>query len=300
MKINFVEARSIITKSNIPSIDYVINPYTGCQHRCIYCYAEFIKRFTNHTGEDWGSFLDVKQFNFNSIKPGKYNNKRILLSSVTDPYCPLEIKFKCTRRILERLIGTKAFIQILTKSRHVVRDIDLFRKFKNIEVGISINTLDADFARIIEPLASKPQERIEALREISQNGIPTYIFISPMFPKITDWKEIMEQTSKFTNSFRFENLNFRPHNISRIKDVISQYYPELVEYYEQIKQNPLEWDVIEDQIKEYCNKLDLHCRIEFHHGGFSKLKQKKRSKKSRSRSNLQKFLNQNKAQINRE
>ncbi|MFW9952079.1 MAG: radical SAM protein, partial [Candidatus Thorarchaeota archaeon] len=142
MKIEYREAKTIITKSNIPEVDFVINPYIGCQHGCIYCYAEFMIRFTNHKGDKWGNFLDVKKFDFDKIKPNKYNDKRILLSSVTDPYIPLELKYENTKKILKSLIGTNAHISILTKSKFVTRDIDLFKKFQNIEVGISISTLE--------------------------------------------------------------------------------------------------------------------------------------------------------------
>jgi DNA repair photolyase len=94
MKINFRETRDIITKSNIPGVDFVINPYVGCQHGCIYCYAEFMIRFTGHKGDKWGKFLDVKIFDLKKVKPQRYDNKRILLSSVTDPYIPSELKQK--------------------------------------------------------------------------------------------------------------------------------------------------------------------------------------------------------------
>ena len=127
MKINLRPAKSIITKSNIPSLDYVINPYTGCQHGCLYCYAEFMIRFTDHKGDKWGQFLDVKTFDLNKIKPERYEGKRILLSSVTDPYIPLELKYENTRKILEKLVSTPAEVIILTKSKFVVRDIDIFK-----------------------------------------------------------------------------------------------------------------------------------------------------------------------------
>ncbi|MHA2021463.1 MAG: radical SAM protein, partial [Candidatus Thorarchaeota archaeon] len=167
MRVSSVEAKSIISKSNIPGIDYVINPYIGCQHACLYCYAEFMKRFTGHGGETWGEFLDVKQFGLDKIKPEKYDGKTILLSSVTDPYTPLEAKYENTRRVLERLIGTKAKIEILTKSRLVERDIDLFQQFAHIQVAVSLSTLDEHFARKIEPRASKPQDRLEALKKVA-------------------------------------------------------------------------------------------------------------------------------------
>ncbi|MFX0039982.1 MAG: radical SAM protein [Promethearchaeota archaeon] len=270
MKIDFREAKSIITKSNIPSIDYVINPYTGCQHGCIYCYAEFMIRFTGHKGDKWGQFLDIKNFDLNKIKPKKYNGKVILLSSVTDPYLPLEKKYQNTRKILEKLIGTEAEISILTKSKLVVRDIDLFKKFKKIRVGISINTLDESFARIIERAASKPLDRLNAIKEISKAGIETYTFISPYFPEITNYKAIIEEIIDYSNRFSFENLNFRPHNIPRIMKIIKEYYPELLSKYKEIQKDQSYWNKLKFEIRNYCEVKNLNYEIEFHYGGFSK------------------------------
>ncbi len=274
MKINFTDAKSIITKSNIPGIDFVINPYTGCTHSCIYCYAEFMKRFTNHAGENWGSFLDVKQFDWNKIKPEKYNGKSLLLSSVTDPYIPLEIRYKNTRNILERLIGTKAEISILSKSKFVTRDIDLFTQFENIEVGISISNMNEEISRKLEPLAAKPIDRLEALRQIHDNGISTYVFVSPIFPKITDVKEIIDYSKNFVDRYSFENFNYRPHNVPRIYRFIGETHPELMKYYQELKINPALWGDVEEEITEYCELNNLKYRIAFHHGGFSKKKKK--------------------------
>jgi DNA repair photolyase len=272
MKIKEVEAKSIITKSNIPGVDYVINPYVGCQHGCIYCYAEFMKRFTKHTGDEWGQFIDIKKFDLDKIKPEKYDNKTILLSSVTDPYCPIEAKAKNTRVILEKLIGTKAKIDVLTKNRLVERDIDLFKQFDYIRIGVSLNTLDTNFAKRIEPLASRPELRLKALENISNEGIPTYVFVSPIFPKITDWKEIILASKHFNNDFMFENLNFRAHNIRRIMNLIEDQFPDLVDYYEEIRINPTLWVSIEQDIDEFCKDINVKCYIAFHHGGFTKNK----------------------------
>ncbi len=270
MKVNFREAKSIITKSNIPSIDYVINPYTGCQHGCIYCYAEFMIRFTNHKGEKWGEFLDVKTFDFNKIKAHKYRYKRLLLSSVTDPYLPLEKKYQNTRKILQKLVDTDAEVSILTKSKLVTRDIDLFKQFKNIEVGISISTLDDSFAKKIEHGASKPSDRIAALKEVSAAGIPTYTFISPYFPEITDFKAIIKETKSFTDQYSFENLNFRPHNIPRILMIIETHFPVYLTVYEELRRDRSYWDLVESKIRNYCEKEKIPFKIAFHHGGFSK------------------------------
>ncbi|MBY8997103.1 MAG: radical SAM protein [Candidatus Thorarchaeota archaeon] len=273
MIVNKTQAKSIITKSNIPGIDFVINPYIGCQHACIYCYAEFMKRFTGHGGDTWGDFIDVKQYDWDKIKPEKYEDKTILLSSVTDPYTPLEIKYENTRRVLEKLIGTTAKLQILTKSSLVERDIVLFKQFENIQVGISLNSLDEKFTRIIEPRASRPQERLSALKKVAAAGISTYVFVSPIFPKISDWEAIIEAALVITDDFRFENLNFRGHNVPRIMKLISENYPELFDYYKEIRKEPSLWNEMEEDIEDFCKARHLRCRVEFHHGGFTKTKQ---------------------------
>lgn len=227
-------------------------------------------RFTGHKGDKWGNFLDIKTFDFNKIKPEKYNGKRILLSSVTDPYLPLELKYENTRKILENLVGTKAHISVLTKSKFVSRDIDLFKKFKDIEVGISINTLDSDFAKLIEKGASRPNERLKALKEVHDNGIKTYTFISPFFPQITDFKAIIKETISYTDLYMFENLNFRPHNVPKILKVIEEHYTKLLPVYKEFRNDHSLWDLIESQIESYCKNLKVPYKIEFHHGGFSK------------------------------
>ena len=97
LKTEEIVVKSIITKSNLPAASYVVNPYIGCQHGCIYCYSEFMKRFTNHH-EPWGTFVDVKINAVNIIKPMKYKDKRLLFSSVTDAYQPIESKYELTRK----------------------------------------------------------------------------------------------------------------------------------------------------------------------------------------------------------
>lgn len=270
MDVNFVKAKNIVVKSSIPTVDYVINPYVGCQHGCKYCYAEFMKRFTNHAGDTWGEFLDIKQYDWSKIKPERYNNNTILLSSVTDPYLPLEMKYENTRSILEHLVDTKAEIWILTKSKLLTRDIDLFRRFENIKIGISINTLDDEFARLVEPRASKPSERIAALKEVNDKNIPTYCFISPIFPRITDYQAIIDATKSITRDYRFENLNFRPNNIQRILNIIKSSYPNLIEFYKELRNDVFYWNGLGQKIMSCCSEKNLRCKIEFHHGGFSK------------------------------
>src|SRR3990172_5539619 len=136
-----IKAKSILTKSGIPGVDYCINPYVGCSHGCRYCYATFMKKYTGHT-EPWGSFVDVKinapEILQKQLKRAKRG--RVLISSVTDAYQPIESKYKLTRQCLEILLQSQFPVDILTKSPLVLRDTDLIKKFKDIEVGITITT----------------------------------------------------------------------------------------------------------------------------------------------------------------
>ena len=133
MIVKEIHVKSIITKSNLPVCDYSVNPYIGCEHKCKYCYACFMKRFTKHT-EQWGDFIDVKYWM--PIKnPHKYNNKELFIGSVTDPYQPAEEKYKRTRTLIQELQGSGSLISIATKSDLILRDLDLIKTFPNARVS---------------------------------------------------------------------------------------------------------------------------------------------------------------------
>ncbi|MBI4154460.1 radical SAM protein [Candidatus Woesearchaeota archaeon] len=271
MKLNIINAKNIVTKSNLPDADYVINPYVGCQHGCIYCYAEFMKRFTGHT-EDWGKFVDVK-INATEVLGDieKYRGKSILISSVTDGYHPIEGKYKLTRKILEALIPAQPKIEILTKARMVTRDIDILQKFDDATVGVSIATLDGGLSRELEPLAASPHLRIDTIRKCKEAGLKTYVFLSPIFPYITEIEEIIKQSKDHIDFFMFENLNLRPLNIKKVYDFIEKNRPELLEKYKQIynKKDNSYWDSLKAKIQKLCSDCGKEARIYFHHGGFN-------------------------------
>ena len=122
----------------------------------------------------------------------------------------------------------------MTKSNLVTRDIDILRKIPNVSVGISINTVDDDFRRKIEPRASSVEKRIEALMELKNAGIETYLFMAPIFPSITDYKAIIEKTKSFVDFYAFENLNLRGAYMPKVLNFISLNYPELLDIYDEI------------------------------------------------------------------
>lgn len=257
MKIVEVARKGVLTKSNLPVSDFSANPYVGCTHGCVYCYASFMKRFTNHA-EPWGEFLDVKQWP--EIKnPEKYAGKDIFISSVTDPYNPQEATYRRTRALLEQLKGVGVRITIQTKSDLVLRDIDLIRAFPNARVGFSINTLDEAFKDDMDRAPSIAR-RMDAMKALHDERIRTTCFISPIFPGITDVPAIVERVRQQCNLVWLENLNLRGSYKAAIMEYIASKRPGLLPLYEDIYVHGRRdyWEQLDVELRAYaaCHDLD--------------------------------------------
>lgn len=259
-----VVVKDLVTKSNLPASDYVINPYVGCPHGCRYCYACFMKRFTNHS-EAWGSFIDIKRCD-KPISKKKLQGKSVFLSSVTDCYNPFEGKYENTRKILEQLISIDCELNISTKSQLILRDIDLLKQCKNLKVSVSVNTLDEQFKSDMDR-ASSIGKRLETIETLHENGIYTVLFMSPIFPGITDYKEIIVKTHRFVDEYWFENLNLRGSYKQDILSYIKNAYPQLVELYDEIyvKGNMGFWNNLSVEIEEYCVEHSIKYINYFYH-----------------------------------
>ncbi len=189
-------ARRIITTNDSPDIsfDQSINAYRGCEHGCIYCYARPTHSYLGYSaGLDFETKLIAKTNAVELLereiaKPG-YVVKPIMLGSNTDPYQPIEREQRLTRRLLEVFDRTSHPAGIVTKSALVLRDIDLLGSLASrglVKVALSITTLDHKLARRMEPRASTPMKRMEALRRLSEAGVPTVIMTAPIIPAIND------------------------------------------------------------------------------------------------------------------
>ena len=256
MQIKEITTKNLPTKSNLPVADFSVNPYVGCEHACRYCYASFMKRFTNHR-EPWGEFVDVKFWT--PIKnPKKYSGREFFIGSVTDPYQPCEEKFKRTRLFLEQMIDSGCKISIATKSDLVIRDIDLIKKFPEARVSFSINTLDENFRAEMDRAVSI-ERRIRAMEILHDAGIRTTCFISPIFPGITDVQEIIDRTKDHCNLIWLENLNLRGDYKARILDFIRQKYPKLIDLYRKIylEKDRSYWKDLDSQIKNFTVSRNL-------------------------------------------
>ena len=190
------QVKSIISRNDSPdlSFDRSINPYRGCEHGCIYCYARPTHAYLGHSpGLDFETQLYAKRNAATRLreelaKPG-YQPASLALGAVTDPYQPIEKRFEITREILAVLEDAAHPVGIVTKSHLVTRDIDILSRMaaKGLaKVAISVTTLDRRIARRMEPRASTPERRLDAVRQLVDAGIPTSVMVAPIVPGLTD------------------------------------------------------------------------------------------------------------------
>ena len=191
MIVKEIQAKTILSVSKV--YDYVINPYTGCQHACTYCYARFMKRFTRHK-EPWGEFVDVK-INASDLLQVEIKRKKrgsVWISGVCDPYQPLEGKYKLSRKCLEILKQHHWPVIVQTRSPLILRDIDILKGAKDFEVGFSVTTMDDGIRKLFESSAPPVKNRLNALDILHRAGIRTYAMIAPMLPGAESLAEALE------------------------------------------------------------------------------------------------------------
>lgn len=268
---NVVEVKDYLTKSNLPTCDFVINPYIGCPHACKYCYASFMKRFTGHN-EPWGTFVDAKRCE-KPISEKRITGKSVFLSSVTDCYNPYEEKYGITRTLLEQLVSVDCELGISTKSKLILRDIDLLKQCRHLKVSMSINTLDEDFKNDMDA-ASSIADRLNTLKELHHQGIYTILFMSPIFPGITDFKAIIEASQPFIDEYWFENLNLRGSYKQTILSYIDEKHPHLKDLYKKIyvAGDKSYWVDLSLEIEDYCKAKGVNYTNYFYHEELVKAK----------------------------
>jgi DNA repair photolyase len=188
--------RKIITRNDSPDIsfDRSINPYRGCEHGCVYCFARPTHTYLGlSAGLDFESRLfmkpDAPALLERELAAPSYTPRTIAIGTNTDPYQPIEKKHEIMRRILEVLERAGHPVGIVTKSALVTRDIDILSRMAErnlVKVALSVTTLDPKLARTMEPRAATPGKRLEALRQLSEAGIPTTAMVAPIIPAIND------------------------------------------------------------------------------------------------------------------
>jgi DNA repair photolyase len=182
------QAKAILSVSKV--YDYALNPYTGCEHACSYCYARFMKRFTGHK-EPWGEFVDAKMNapDLLELEIGRKKRGTVWVSGVCDPYQPVEAEYGLTRRCLEILVGSTWPVRVQTRSPLVLRDVDILRDAQDLEVGLTVTTADDGVRKLFEPHAPAIGERLRALDALHKAGVRTFAMIAPMLPGAEDLAE---------------------------------------------------------------------------------------------------------------
>ncbi len=189
-------AKTIITANDSPDVNFErsINAYRGCEHGCSYCFARPTHAFVGHSaGLEFERDIYVKTNAVEALRAElgarNYKVRAIAMGTNTDPYQPAERKHRLTRGILEVMLETRHPVMITTKSALVIRDLDILTELAKlglVKVGLSITSMDHKLSRKMEPRASSPARRLEALRLLSEAGVPTAVLASPMIPAIND------------------------------------------------------------------------------------------------------------------
>lgn len=230
--------KSIISRNDSPDIPFTqsINPYRGCEHGCVYCYARPSHAYLNLSpGLDFETRLFAKVnaaqvLREELAKPG-YGCSAITIGANTDAYQPAERSWKITRAVLEVAAQCNQPVYIITKNALVERDLDILVPMaeKNLAgVFVSVTTLDHDLARRMEPRASAPARRIEAIRRLAQAGVPVGVMVAPIVPVLTDaeTEQILEAASEAGALSAGYVLMRLPYEVKTLfKDWLAQHYP---------------------------------------------------------------------------
>jgi len=232
-------SRSVISYNQSPDIgfDRAVNPYRGCEHGCVYCFARPTHAYLGYSpGLDFETKLlfkpDVAELLEKELRKPGYVARPMTLGSNTDPYQPVERTLKLTRAVLGVLDRFSHPVSIVTKSAGVLRDLDLLRDLAGrnlVRVWISVTTLDATLARRMEPRAASPRRRLQAVEALARAGIPVGVLAAPMIPGLNDaeLEKILEASAKAGAKTAGYVLLRLPHEIKQIfEDWLHRHFPE--------------------------------------------------------------------------
>lgn len=267
IKIKEISCKSALVKSQLSGLDYAINPYRGCEHGCIYCYAPSVLR----EKRNWGEFVDVRRnMPFILSKELKKIKKGIVgISTVTDAYQPLEKKYELTRKCLEQFLKYDYSISIQTKSSLVIRDLDILEKLSHVDIGFTITTFDDEIRKNIEPNSSPIKERLEALEKIAEHNIPTWVFLGPILPFLTDKNDDLEQliihlAKCNMKKIMIDKLNMKFGLWNIIEKSLSTKYSELIPKYKSVLYSKNDYFIeIAKKLTLLCKKYGLNYKICF-------------------------------------
>ncbi len=227
LEVRAVECKSAISPSRLPGLDWALNPYRGCGHSCVYCYAQDVTRF--EMARPWGEVIEVKANIVSRLRKDLEKRPQGVfgIGTVTDPYQPLESEYELTRRCLVLLRRFGARISILTKSDLVLRDLDILAGWADAEVGISIGCPDEHMTSIVEPGAPSPGRRFMALRRLNDEHVNTYLMAAPIITGLCDSEEtlvdlVREAKDAGVRRIMWDKFNPKPMATSRLRKCMSR------------------------------------------------------------------------------
>jgi len=183
--VSYRRAGSILTRASgfIGDYDFTLNPYSGCTFACTYCYAAFFVR-DRALQDSWGDWVQVKDNALDTLRRMRtpLAGKRIYMSSVTDPYQPVERQLRLVRDLLEALIPQQPRLVVQTRSPLVTRDIDLYRRFSHVRINMTVTTDSERVRRAFEPHCPSTRARLSAIRQVTDAGLPTCVTMTPLLP----------------------------------------------------------------------------------------------------------------------
>lgn len=254
-----MDVKTALSRSGLPDLDYALNPYVGCGHGCVYCYA---RTYTAdpRARDRWGKVVIVKDNlvkvlarEIRRLKPGIVG-----VGTITDAYQPVEAVFKLTRSCISILLENGFRVSIQTKNALVLRDLDIMLKHHDgVDVGFTITTLNANTAMYIEPFAPPPKSRETALRKLNEQGVRTWIFYGPIIPGINDDYKTAESVARLaleTNSTLYYDC-IRPKPFMN-----SPHYP-LRQQIVSASRNW--WKGVENTILKLCREYGITCKPGF-------------------------------------
>lgn len=257
-----ITVKTALSPSQLPGLEYALNPYRGCGHACIYCYAPSV---LHRDRGKWGELVEVK-VNLPRILSKELRVKKkgvIGIGTVTDPYQPVERKYEITRRCLELLLMHDFPVCIQTKSSLVLRDMDLLRRFPNIEVGITLTALDDGVREKLETGASSVEERLRALDVLRKNKVKTWVFLGPVMPYITDVEALVEAIADVRPEYVLvDKLRLKEGVWGGVKGFILGFKHGLISDYEKIFfGNGEYYGEVFERVVRGCGEKGIRCEI---------------------------------------
>ena len=262
MRVLEVKAKSALNRSGMVELDYAFNAYLGCAHGCRYCYAADIT--PGESPETWGDTIRVRT-NIIEVLQREIKSKRrglVGISTITDPYQPIEAKYRLSRQAIGLLLANGFRVSIQTKSPLVLRDLDILRGKKGLDAGVSLATPDNEISRLIDRKSPLPDARIRTLRELSRNMIKTWMFLGPIIPEINDSDESIEALISIASDLKirviYDLLNPYSGARSMLGETLGSGWSSSMKTLDRRKW----WENRESTIKRLAGQYNVECNSE--------------------------------------